>query len=87
MSDAQSKVKAALGAEGILLEEDGGDVQSVKVSGLAKIGLDDLVETISTLAELRDLRARQEGKAEGFVLESRVDRGRGCEACHSHLHC
>ncbi|WWC60108.1 translation initiation factor IF-2 [Kwoniella dejecticola CBS 10117] len=72
-----NKVKSALGAEGIHLEEDGGDVPSVKVSGLAKMGLDDLVETLSTLAEIRDLRARKEGKAEGYVLESRVDRGRG----------
>ncbi|KAK8861396.1 translation initiation factor IF-2 [Kwoniella newhampshirensis] len=71
------KVKSALGAEGIHLEEDGGDVPSVRVSGLTKLGLDDLVETLSTLAELRDLRARKEGKAEGYVLESRVDKGRG----------
>jgi translation initiation factor IF-2 len=70
-------VKSALGAEGILLEEDGGDIPSVRVSGLAKTGLDDLVETLSTLAEIRDLRARQDGKAEGYVLESRVDKGRG----------
>lgn len=41
------------------------------------MGLDDLVETLSTLAEIRDLRARQDGQAEGFVLESRVDKGRG----------
>ncbi|WWC68814.1 translation initiation factor IF-2 [Kwoniella pini CBS 10737] len=72
-----NKVKSALGAEGIHLEEDGGDIPSVKVSGLAKLGLDDLVETLSTLAEIRDLRARKEGKAEGYVLESRVDKGRG----------
>ncbi|WRT65515.1 translation initiation factor IF-2 [Kwoniella shivajii] len=71
------RVKSALGAEGIHLEEDGGDVPSVRVSGLAKLGLDGLVETLSTLAEIRDLRARKEGKAEGYVLESRVDRGRG----------
>ncbi|WVO13212.1 translation initiation factor IF-2 [Cryptococcus depauperatus] len=71
------KVKSALGAEGIFLEEDGGDVPSVKVSGLRKTGLDNLVETLSTLAEIRYLRARQTGKAEGFVLESRVDKGRG----------
>ncbi|WWD16698.1 translation initiation factor IF-2 [Kwoniella shandongensis] len=71
------KVKSALGAEGIHLEEDGGDVPSVRVSGLTKLGLDNLVETLATLAELRDLRARKEGKAEGYVLESRVDKGRG----------
>ncbi|WWC87684.1 translation initiation factor IF-2 [Kwoniella dendrophila CBS 6074] len=71
------KVKSALGSEGIHLEEDGGDIPSVKVSGLNKLGLDDLVETLSTLAEIRDLRARNKGKAEGYVLESRVDKGRG----------
>ena len=72
-----SRVKGELQGEGIHLEEDGGDVQSVKVSGLARIGLDDLVETLSTLAELRDLRARTDGKAEGYVLESNIDRGIG----------
>ncbi|KAE8541289.1 translation initiation factor IF-2 [Cryptococcus gattii VGV] len=71
------KVKNALGAEGIFLEEDGGDIPSVRVSALKKTGLDDLVETLSTLAEIRDLRARRDGKAEGYVLESRVDKGRG----------
>ena len=66
-----------MNSEGIHLEDDGGDVPSVQVSGLQKIGLDDLVEMLSTVAELRDLRARQEGKAEGYVLESNKDRGRG----------
>jgi translation initiation factor IF-2 len=41
------------------------------------MGLDDLVETLSTLAEIRDLRARETGKAEGYVLESHVDKGQG----------
>jgi len=76
-ADEQTKVKSALGAEGILLEEDGGDIPSVKVSGLAKMGLASLVETLSTIAEVRDLRGRQDGQVQGYVLESRVDRGRG----------
>jgi translation initiation factor IF-2 len=71
------RVKNELLQEGVHLEEDGGDVQSVQVSGLARLGLDNLVETLSTLAELRDLRARTGGKAEGYVLESNVDRGIG----------
>lgn len=50
---------------------------SVRVSGLKKEGLDKLVETLSTLAEIRELRARTTGKMEGYVLESRVDRGQG----------
>lgn len=74
------RVKSGLGSEGIILEEDGGDVPSVRVSGLAKLGLDDLVETLATLAEVRDLRARTEGKAEGWVLESNVDKGLGTVA-------
>ncbi|KAL1410235.1 translation initiation factor IF-2 [Vanrija albida] len=74
------RVKSNLGAEGVILEEDGGDVPAVRVSGLARIGLDDLVETLSTLAEIRDLRARVDGKAEGFVIESHVDKGLGIVA-------
>mgnify|MGYP002718888059 CR=1 FL=1 len=71
------RVRSELLTENVYLEEDGGDVQSVKVSGLSRIGLDDLVETLSTLAELRELRARRDGKAEGWVLESNIDRGIG----------
>ncbi|ORX36345.1 hypothetical protein BD324DRAFT_580627 [Kockovaella imperatae] len=71
------KIKSGLGAEGIHLEEDGGDVPSVRVSGLTRLGLDNLVETLSTLAELRELRARNDGQAEGYVLESNKDIGKG----------
>lgn len=71
------RVKNALMVEGVYLEEDGGDVPSVQVSGLKGIGLDELVETLATVAEVRDLRASRESKAEGFVLESRVEKGRG----------
>lgn len=59
------------------LEDYGGEVPCVEVSGLTGLGLDKLVETLSTLAEIKELRARGTGKAEGRVLESRVDKGRG----------
>jgi translation initiation factor IF-2 len=62
----------------VQLEEFGGDVPCVEVSGLTGLGLDKLVETLSTLAEVKELRARRTGRAEGRVLESRVDKGRGC---------
>lgn len=71
------RVKNALMSEGVYLEEDGGDVPCVQVSGLKGIGLEELVETLATVAEVRDLRASRESKAEGFVLESRVEKGRG----------
>ncbi|KZO95874.1 initiation factor 2 [Calocera viscosa TUFC12733] len=71
------KIKNALTAEGIQVEDLGGDTPSVEVSGLTGQGLDNLVETISTIAEVADLRAERTSKAEGYVLESKVDKGRG----------
>lgn len=59
------------------LEEFGGDVPAVEVSGLTGMGLDKLVETISALAEIKELRARNTGRMEGRILESRVDKGKG----------
>lgn len=59
------------------LEEYGGEVPCVEVSGLTGLGLDKLVDTLSTLAEIKELRARATGRAEGRILESRVDKGRG----------
>lgn len=82
---SQHKVKNALMVEGVYLEEDGGDVPSVQVSGLKGIGLDALVETLATVAEVRDLRASRKSKAEGFVLESRVEKGRGCVDCRKNV--
>lgn len=67
----------ALWAEGIQLESMGGDVPSVEVSGLTGQGLDQLVEIISVLAEIRDVRAEEGGPAQGYVLESKVLRGFG----------
>jgi translation initiation factor IF-2 len=64
--------------EGIQLEAFGGDIPSVEVSGLTGKGMDQLVETISALAELQDLRAEREGQFYGHVIESRVQKGLGC---------
>ncbi|CAE6497494.1 unnamed protein product [Rhizoctonia solani] len=71
------KVKRALLAEGVQLEAFGGDIPSVEVSGLTGQGLDTLVETLSTLAEMAELRAEVDLRAHGRVLESRIDKGRG----------
>ncbi|KAG8715534.1 hypothetical protein FRC11_003285 [Ceratobasidium sp. 423] len=71
------KVKRALLSEGVQLEEFGGDIPSVEVSGLTGQGLDTLIETLSTLAEMAELRAEVDLRAHGRVLESRVDKGRG----------
>jgi translation initiation factor IF-2 len=64
-------------AEGIQVEALGGDVPAVPVSGLMGKGLPELVETLSAVAEMQDLRAVREGNAEGYILESNVHKGLG----------
>lgn len=75
-----SKVEHALLAEGVQLETFGGDIPVVHVSGMTGQGLEQLIETISAVAEMQDLRAEREGKIQGYVLESRVQKGLGAVA-------
>ncbi|KAJ7261320.1 hypothetical protein B0H12DRAFT_1106238 [Mycena haematopus] len=70
-------LQKALLVEDIHLEEFGGDIPSVEVSGLTGKGLPDLVETISLISEIQDLRAEPEGNVFGYVLESKVVKGLG----------
>lgn len=73
----QDAVEKALLADGVQLETFGGDIPVVHVSGLTGQGLPQLVETISLVAELKDLRSPESGPAQGYVLESRVAKGLG----------
>ena len=61
----------------IVVEDMGGETQDVEVSALKKIGLDKLEEAILLQAEVLELRANPDRSAEGAVIESRLDRGRG----------
>jgi translation initiation factor IF-2 len=79
----QEKAKRALLSEGIQLETFGGDVPCVEVSGLTGHGLNDLVETLSAMAECQELHAERDGPVHGCVIESKVHRGLGyvCLCC------
>lgn len=73
-----SKVQNELFSHGLEVEALGGDIPCVEVSAHTGKGLDDLVETINVVAEVRDLRAEMEGiPSEGRIIESRVDKGKG----------
>jgi translation initiation factor IF-2 len=61
----------------IVVESLGGDVQAIPVSALKKEGLDSLVEAIVLQSEMLDLKANPDRTAEGVVIESKLDRGRG----------
>ena len=63
--------------EGIQVEDFGGDVPAVNVSGLSGEGLPELLETLSVVSEMQDLRAEQTGSVYGHVLESNVQKGLG----------
>ena len=64
-------------AQGVMLEEAGGDVQVVPVSALKGTGVNELIEAINTQAVLLDLKADPRGLVEGVVIESKSDPYRG----------
>ena len=71
------RVKTQLSELGLTPEEWGGDTQYVHISALKKEGIDDLLEAILLQAEMLELKANCVCRAEGKILESRVDQGRG----------
>ena len=71
------KVREELLSYDIVVEDLGGDTQDVQVSAKQKLGLDKLAEAIALQPEILDLRATPNRLAEGTVVESRLDRGRG----------
>jgi translation initiation factor IF-2 len=72
-----NRVRQELLQHDIVVEELGGETQDVLVSAVKKTGLDKLEEAIVLQAEILDLRANPDRAAEGSVIESRLDRGRG----------
>jgi len=64
----------------IVVESLGGETQIVEVSATQKIGLDKLIDAILVQAEVMDLKANPDRSAEGVVIESKLDRGRGVVA-------
>ncbi|QGA13421.1 hypothetical protein EYB26_001071 [Talaromyces marneffei] len=64
------RVKQDLARHSVDVEDYGGDVQAIPVSGKTGLGMLDLEEAIVTLSELLDHRADAEGNAEGWVVEA-----------------
>jgi translation initiation factor IF-2 len=74
------KVKSQLSDLGFMPEDWGGQTMFVEVSALKKEGIDKLIEAILFQADLLDLKANYNRSAEGKVLESKIDHGRGIVA-------
>ena len=74
------KVRTELLQHEVFVETMGGDVLDVEVSAKTGEGLDKLLETILLQAEVLELRVARDGRAEGLVIEAKLDRGRGAVA-------
>lgn len=74
------RVLTELSVKEIITDAWGGDTSMVKVSAKTGAGIDELLETISIQAEIMELTAPVDGAAQGVVIESRVDKGRGAVA-------
>jgi translation initiation factor IF-2 len=74
------RVRTELLQYDVQVESMGGDTLDVEVSAVKKTGLDKLLETILLQAEVLELQVPRDGRAEGLVIEAKLDRGRGAVA-------
>ena len=70
-------VKQQLTEYELIPEEWGGDTPCIPVSAKTKEGLDDLLEMVTLVAEMKELKANPDRAAKGTVIEARLDKGRG----------
>ncbi|MDE6501683.1 MAG: translation initiation factor IF-2 [Ruminococcus sp.] len=71
------RIKEELTKYDIVCEEWGGDVICVPVSAKTGEGIDELLENVLLVAEVKELKANPERLAKGTVIEARLDKGRG----------
>jgi translation initiation factor IF-2 len=74
------RVRTELLQYDVQVESMGGETLDVEVSAVKKTGLDKLLETILLQAEVLELQVPRDGRAEGLVIEAKLDRGRGAVA-------
>ena len=72
-----NRVRNELLTHEIIVESLGGDILEVEVSATKKINLDKLLETILLQSEILDLKANPNRTADGVVIESSLDKGKG----------
>ena len=75
-----TKVETDLLQHNVITESMSGETQAIQVSAKEKTGLDDLAEAIINQAELMELKANPTRNADGLVIESKIEKGRGAVA-------
>ena len=71
------RVLTQLTEHNLIPEEWGGDTITVKVSALQGTGIDELLEYIWLLADIKELKANPKAEASGVVIEANLDKGKG----------
>ncbi len=71
------KVKQGLLEHNLVPEEWGGDTMIVPVSAKTGDGIDNLLENISLVAEMQELKANPDRMAKGVIIEAKLDKGKG----------
>ena len=72
-----NRVRGELAQRGLTPADWGGDTEFCDVSAKTRQNLEELLDTVVTLAEIQELRANPSVEASGTVIESRLDPGRG----------
>lgn len=70
-------IKQELTKYGLVPEEWGGDVICVPVSALTGMGMEDLLESVLLVADVKELKANPNRRAKGVVIEAKLDKGKG----------
>ncbi len=71
------RVKQELVEYGLVAEDWGGDTICVPVSAMSKTGIDQLLEMIILVSEMKELKANSGKRARGTIIEAQLDKGRG----------
>ena len=71
------RVKQQLTEQSLVVEEWGGDVIAVPVSAKTGMGIDELLENVLLISEVKELKANPDRLAKGTVIEARLDKGKG----------
>lgn len=74
------KTKGELAQNNVVVSDYGGQISCVEISAKTGEGIDKLLGTLSLETEILELKATQEGKARGVVIESELDKGKGAIA-------
>ena len=70
-------IRQALTQHDLVPEEWGGDVMCIPVSAHTRMGIDELLESVLLIAEVKELKANPNRLAKGLVIEAKLDKGRG----------